>query len=65
MVGNMIDLTSFEFGAGGVTNGGNAGNRDVEWYEMSALTTLISAGAGVRQDKVCNRCYPNDLCKSN
>jgi hypothetical protein len=51
VVGNMIDLTSFEFGAGGVTNGGNAGNRDVEWYEDAALTTLISAGAGVGQEQ--------------
>jgi gliding motility-associated-like protein len=51
VVGNMIDLTSFEFGAGGVASGGTAVTRDVEWYEDAALTTLIPAGAGVGQEQ--------------
>ncbi len=49
--GNTIDLTSFEFGAGGVTNGGTAVTRDVEWYEDAGLTTLIPPGAGVGQEQ--------------
>ncbi|MEQ1587238.1 MAG: PKD-like domain-containing protein, partial [Cyclobacteriaceae bacterium] len=49
--GNTINLTTFEFGAGGVTNGGTAVTRDVEWYEDAALTTLIAPGAGVGQEQ--------------
>lgn len=44
-IASSIDLTTFEFGATGVTNGGTAANRDVEWYEDAGLTTLIPAGA--------------------
>ncbi|MBL7871313.1 MAG: gliding motility-associated C-terminal domain-containing protein [Cyclobacteriaceae bacterium] len=51
VVGNMINLTSFEFGAGGVTSGGTAATRDVEWYEDAGLTTQIPAGAGVGQEQ--------------
>jgi len=42
-----INLTSFEMGALGVTNGGTVVNRDVEWYEdnAGALGALIPSGA--------------------
>lgn len=46
-----IDLTTFEFGPSGVTNGGTALTRDVEWYEDAGLTTLIAAGAGPGQEQ--------------
>ncbi len=49
-----IDLTSYEMGAGGVTNGGTTITRDVEWYEddgSGGLGALISPGTGVGQEQ--------------
>ena len=47
-----INLTSFEMGASGVTNGGTGANRDVEWYEdnAGALGALIPIGAAAGQE---------------
>lgn len=53
-VATNINLTSYEMGAGGVTSGGTALTRDVEWYEddgSGGLGALIPGGSAPGNDQ--------------